>query len=88
MVAVDEDDDIEYDHKTGRYVYNYALVPIKMFCILHWKVYEGVDRLHALMRISECSVCKSINRMTAGSRLPRCSHGFFLLSPPFQTHFL
>ena len=34
--------------------------------------------------------CKhsSVNQMAAGLRLPRSSHGFFLLSPPFQTHFL
>ena len=34
--------------------------------------------------------CKhsSANRMAAGSRLSRSSHGFFLLSPLFQTHFL
>ena len=27
-----------------------------------------------------------VNRMAAGSRLPRSSHGFFLLSPTFQIH--
>ena len=34
--------------------------------------------------------CKrlSINRMAAGLRLPRSSHGFFLLSPTFQTHLI
>ena len=34
--------------------------------------------------------CKrlSVNWMAAGSRLPRSSHGFFLLSPTFQTHLL
>ena len=32
--------------------------------------------------------CKrsSVNRMAAGLRLPRSSHGFFLLSPTFQTY--
>ena len=32
--------------------------------------------------------CKrsSVNRMAAGLRLPRSSHGFFLLSATFQTH--
>ena len=34
--------------------------------------------------------CKrlSINQIAAGLRLLRYSHGFFLLSLPFQTHFL
>jgi len=29
---------------------------------------------------------KSVNRMAAGSRLPRSSHGIFSPSPTFQTH--
>ena len=37
-------------------------------------------------RLVDSFKCLSVNQMAAGSRLPRSSHGFFLLSATFQTH--
>ena len=42
-------------------------------------------RKHPDHLVDSCK-CSSVKRMAAGSRLPRSSHRFFLLSPTFQTH--
>ena len=48
---------------------------------------KSVEPCRMLREVDFCK-CSSVNRMAAGSRLPRSSHGFFLLSPTFQTHLM
>ena len=49
--------------------------------LYHW--WQPLIRLHTILQI----ILKQ-NRVAAGLRLPRSSHGFFLLSATFETHLL
>ena len=50
-----------------------------------YKYMKITRRKHPDRLVDSCKR-SSVNRMAAGSRLPRSSHGFFLLSATFQTH--
>ena len=51
-------------------------------------IYMKLTRRKHPDRLANSCKRPSINGMAPGLRLPKFHHGFFLLSSPFQTHFL
>ena len=54
--------------------------------VLYQKTNQAMIKLKSATFELHMKLREAAKKMAADSRLPRYSYGFFLLSPPFQTH--